>query len=580
MARSFLTSLNLNKNEIQNARIQNLASAPGTPVTGQIYYNTTDNKSYYYNGTAWVDMTGGAGAPGAGTLALTASAGATNTAITIGTGTGFNANTSSNFTYDIDVGPAISALATTMTGAGTGFLRKNGADTYSLDTATYITGNQSITLSGDASGTGATAITVTLANSGVTAGTYNNSATQVRPFTVDAKGRVTGIGTAVTIAPLFSSIASKPTTISGYGITDTTAQALTGYVVGTNTALAATDTILAAFQKCQGQINARLSAETDTLATVTGRGATTATAVSFTNATNNTLGTVASGALQVTAGGAGISGNLTVGGDIQVKGSDVVLEGATVSLQGQAATLTTANILTGLSNVSAKNINIGTSSTGGAVNINLGGNAIISGDLTVNGTTTTIHSTVTTIDDPVLTLGGDTAPTSDDNKDRGIEFRWHNGTSAKIGFFGYDDSTGFLTYIPDATVSSEVFSGTIGGFAGSAEAVGNTHNTVKTKVWTGTQAEYDGLTKDANTLYNITNAPAPIAKYSQAIAGTATSEVITHNLNTRDCTVQLVRATTPWDTVEADVEMTSVNTITLRFASAPTAGEYRVVVIG
>lgn len=579
MARSFLTSVNLNKNEIQNARIQNLASAPSSPVTGQIYYNTADNKSYYYNGTTWIDMTGGASAPNNGTLALTATSGATGTAITIGTGTGFSANTASNLTYDIDVGVSLSALATFMTGAGSGFIKKNGADTYSLDTATYITGNQTITLSGDATGSGATAITVTLANSGVTAGTYNDSATQVRPFTVDAKGRVTGIGTAVTIAPLFSSIASKPTTISGYGITDTTAQLLTGYTVGSNTAISATDSILGAFGKIQGQIN-NIPAEADTLATVTGRGATTSTAISLTNATNNTLGTVASGALQVTAGGAGISGNLTVGGDIQVKGSDVVLEGATVSLQGQSATLTTANILTGLSNASAKTINIGTSGTNGLVTVNLGGNTVITGDLTVNGTTTTINSSITTLDDPVLTLGGDTAPTVDDNKDRGIEYRWHNGTSAKIGFFGYDDSTGFLTFIPDATVSSEVFSGAIGGFAGSAEAVGNTHNTTKTKVWTGTQSAYNGLTKDANTLYNITDASAPPAKYAQAIAGTATSEVITHNLNTRDCTVQVVRSTTPWDTVECDVEMTSVNTITLRFASAPTAGEYRVVVIG
>lgn len=90
------------------------------------------------------------------------------------------------------------------------------------------------------------------------------------------------------------------------------------------------------------------------------------------------------------------------------------------------------------------------------------GNVTIAGNLTVNGTTTTINSTVTTIDDVILTLGGDTAPTADDNKDRGIEFRWHNGTTAKVGFFGYDDSTGKFTFIPDATNTSEVFSGTKG----------------------------------------------------------------------------------------------------------------------
>ena len=89
-------------------------------------------------------------------------------------------------------------------------------------------------------------------------------------------------------------------------------------------------------------------------------------------------------------------------------------------------------------------------------------NVQIGGNLTVNGTTTTINSTTTTVDDPIFTIGGDTAPTSDDNKDRGIEFRWHNGSAAKVGFFGYDDSTGKFTFIPDATNSSEVFSGTKG----------------------------------------------------------------------------------------------------------------------
>ena len=86
----------------------------------------------------------------------------------------------------------------------------------------------------------------------------------------------------------------------------------------------------------------------------------------------------------------------------------------------------------------------------------------LSGNLIVNGSTTTVNSTVTTIDDPVLTLGGDTAPSSDDNKDRGIEFRYHNGAAAKLGFFGYDDSTGRFVMIPDATNTSEVFAGTVG----------------------------------------------------------------------------------------------------------------------
>lgn len=102
------------------------------------------------------------------------------------------------------------------------------------------------------------------------------------------------------------------------------------------------------------------------------------------------------------------------------------------------------------------------------------GQATIDGDLIVNGTTTTVNSTVVTIDDPVFTLGGDTAPTTDDGKDRGIEFRYYDaadvGNEAKIGFMGWDNSADEFTLLLDATNTTEVFSGTKATLNANVEA--------------------------------------------------------------------------------------------------------------
>jgi hypothetical protein len=99
--------------------------------------------------------------------------------------------------------------------------------------------------------------------------------------------------------------------------------------------------------------------------------------------------------------------------------------------------------------------------SGGTVTIGLPNDVTIAGTLTVSGTTTTVNSTTVTVDDPIFTIGGDTAPASDDDKDRGIEFRYHTGSAAAVGFFGYDDSAGVFTGFTAATNTSEVFSGTV-----------------------------------------------------------------------------------------------------------------------
>jgi hypothetical protein len=171
-------------------------------------------------------------------------------------------------------------------------------------------------------------------------------------------------------------------------------------------------------------------------------GALNVTGTSTLTTTDMTTGNV-SGALNVTGTSTLTTTNMTtsnVSGALNVTGT---------------STQSTVNMITG--NVSGS-LNVSGSSTLNTVNLT---NLTVAGDLIVNGTTTTVNSTVTTLEDPIITLGK-ASPTVDDNKDRGVAYNYHNGTVAKVGYFGYDDSTGKFTFIPDATITNEVVAGTKG----------------------------------------------------------------------------------------------------------------------
>jgi hypothetical protein len=66
MAKKFLTSIDLTKNQILNVALQNLATPPSNPVSGQIYYDTTDKFIYFWRVTnnpnpgdgEWVNISG------------------------------------------------------------------------------------------------------------------------------------------------------------------------------------------------------------------------------------------------------------------------------------------------------------------------------------------------------------------------------------------------------------------------------------------------------------------------------------------------------------------------------------------
>ena len=162
---------------------------------------------------------------------------------------------------------------------------------------------------------------------------------------------------------------------------------------------------------------------------------------------------------------------------------------------------------------------ITTTGSGNTVTIGLPDNVTIAGNLTVSGTTTTVNSTTVSIADPVFEIGDDS---SDDNLDRGIKFKY-NSSGAKVGFFGFDDSTGKFIALGAATDSSSTFSGTalgavFGGIEGSGLALSGSITSIDGSAPTagqllighGSNGDFAAATLTAGEGIDVTNADGSI----------------------------------------------------------------------
>lgn len=153
--------------------------------------------------------------------------------------------------------------------------------------------------------------------------------------------------------------------------------------------------------------------------------------------------------------------------DAQLTAQDVDFAGdsgtGAVDLDSQSLTISgTANEI--VTSASGQTLTIGL-----PTNVTTQGNLTVGGNLTVSGTTTTVDSTTVSVADPVFEIGDDA---SDDNLDRGIKFKYNDG-SARVGFFGMDESSEKFIALKQATDSSSVFSGTaMGAVFGVVEASG------------------------------------------------------------------------------------------------------------
>ena len=467
MARKFLVSVDLNKNELLNARVQNLGAAPSSPVTGQIYYDTSNQTMYYYNGLAspdgpWVAM-----------------------------------NASTEAVQDI-IGASVEG--------GVGLTR------------TYVD-NTGIT-------------TIDLDNTAVTAGSYGSS-TAIPTFTVDAQGRLTAAST-VTVA--------------------------TNLSIAADTGTADTVSLL-----------------TDTFTISGGEGIDTAV-------TNNTITISGEDATSSNKGIASFDST-----DFTVASGAVTLNAERV--QDIVGGMVDSNTESGIS--------VSYDDTNGKLDFNVNDPVItLSGDVTGFATMTNLGDvTITTTVAPnSVALGTDTT---------GDYVATIVGTANEVTVSPNSGENAAVTIgLPDdVTITNNL---TVGGnlnVTGTINSVNTTQvNIVDNKInlntdFTGSPTADAGIrvergdspdveilwneTSDNWTLTNNgTNYNAIARKFTQTLSTSATSYAITHNLGTADVLVQISETASPFAKVETDVELTSTSVATIKFAVAPSAGEYKVVVIG
>lgn len=214
---NYLVNLNLNKNEIQNAVIQPLASAPAGAKAGQIYYNSGDKLIYRYDGTGWgpvgVVYSQGSSA-GAVITGLDSAGNVTTTNVTGLTLTGYTPVTGGYISNNMTLEQALAALDTAVKNAvaGGGEVNQNAwskitvkkqstgetavtgaaADTTiaaGAKTDTFAVGSENKWVNVGSDGK---QINVGHSLSGVTAGTAG-SAAKVPAITVDKAGHITSM---------------------------------------------------------------------------------------------------------------------------------------------------------------------------------------------------------------------------------------------------------------------------------------------------------------------------------------------------------------------------------------------------
>jgi len=563
-------NIDLFGNQLLNYSSQLLGTAPATPFEGQEYYNTATHRKFTWNGTAWVGNDAvGATMTGADIVAaINGSASliddnnlsvAANTAITKAHD---QAHKASHITGGADMIDAFTATASGLVplsgGGTTKYLRADGSFQVPPDTIyTHPNHSGEVTSVGDGAQT-ITAKAVTLAKMADMATASfigrNTLATGVPEILSVATvktmlGLASGAYATAYVHPNHSgdvtSVADGATTIGANKVTNSMlAQMPTLTIKGNNTG---------------GTANA-LDLTVAQVKTVLGMVLTeTSNAIGFAIAG----GTLASGAfatayvhpsgdgnLHVPANGTGNSGNVLTASGVAGTYTWSTPAVAWANVANKPSSVV-ADIDDAVSKRHTQNTDTGTSSatfmigTGGSKIKNSSGEIQIRnngdtgyadlrcGNFFVEGTTFTVNSETINLADNQIVLNSDIT-TNAGNNDGGIavkRFMVDNVTRKDAELF-YD-------------VSAEKWVTIFG-------AVANTLVTAQ-----------------------VAN------KVTSAIGnGTLTSLPVVHNLNTKECVVSIRDNASPYAGVMCDWEFTDLNTITFKFAVAPTASQFTVTIIG
>lgn len=584
-----LVDLDLNKNQILNAVVQNLAVAPSSPSEGQIYWSTADDTLYVWNedGSAWIDL----GSSGVTNLSYTAAT--TSGTVTSSTGT--------NATIPLADGTnagLMTAAEKTVVGSQSGTNTGDNATNtqYSglvSNISTNLSEGTSTTTTVDVNSSDGTNATLAAASS-TRAGVMSKAKfDEVTANTLKTSDINHNVSTNLSV----DSITATTLDIASSDGTDATIPSATTDDAGLLSA-AKFDEIVANSLKTS-DINHNVSTN------ITIVEAPTNVSVQSSDGSNDTIaaanGTNA-GVMTTTMFDEHTANNAKV--------SDI-----------------NHNVSTNLGNTKSATTNIITSSDGAnatlsaatTVNAGLMTKAIFDEHVLNNAKASNVDETLTSISlaSNILTY------TDEDGTDTDLDLSLYLDDSnlARLTSGSLNASTGLATFTRDdastftidmsALLDAITLNNTLTSTSITEGLTANmgrelkdlidalvtstgtntgdepdSSTTVKGIIETATQAEVNAGTAGIRAVIpstlrstlGITASLSTTLTYSQLVGG-ATSQVITHSIGNQFVQVSVYEVA-GMDKVECEVELTSANTVTLKFNTAPSASSLRVVIVG